>query len=105
MIPRLDYQGSVSPLVLAFLDALRSGGFQGDMDRSYAGRLAMATDNSVYQVTPQAVLFPRDADDISRMLTLAQESRYRELTFSPRGGGTGTNGQSLTAGIIVDLPR
>ncbi|KUE81516.1 hypothetical protein ATO46_00805 [Aeromonas schubertii] len=105
MIPRLDYQGSVSPLVLAFLDALRAGGFQGDMDRSYAGRLAMATDNSVYQVTPQAVLFPRDADDISRMLTLAQESRYRELTFSPRGGGTGTNGQSLSAGIIVDLSR
>ncbi|MFR9718693.1 FAD-binding and (Fe-S)-binding domain-containing protein [Aeromonas diversa] len=105
MIPRLDYQGSVSPLVIAFLDALTARGFQGDVDKTYGGRLAMATDNSVYQVTPQAVLFPRDADDISHMLTLAQESRYRELSFSPRGGGTGTNGQSLSAGIIVDLSR
>ncbi|MDO2953707.1 D-2-hydroxyglutarate dehydrogenase YdiJ [Aeromonas simiae] len=105
MIPRLDYQGSVSPLTLAFLDALIEKGFRGDVDKSYAGRLAMATDNSVYQVTPQAVIFPRDADDISLMLSLGQEPRYRELTFSPRGGGTGTNGQSLSAGIIVDLSR
>ncbi|MDN3683389.1 FAD-binding oxidoreductase [Vibrio sinaloensis] len=27
------------------------------------------------------------------------------LPFSPRGGGTGTNGQSLTTGIVVDLSR
>ncbi|XQF93996.1 FAD-binding oxidoreductase (plasmid) [Pseudoalteromonas espejiana] len=27
------------------------------------------------------------------------------LTFGPRGGGTGTNGQSLTPGIVVDLSR
>lgn len=105
MIPRLDYQGSVSPLTLAFLDELKAGGFHGELDKSYAGRLAMATDNSVYQLTPQAVIYPKDVDDLSRMLMLAQQPRYRELTFSPRGGGTGTNGQSLTPGVIVDLSR
>lgn len=65
----------------------------------------MATDNSVYQVVPQAVLYPRSADDIAVMLKLAQGPEYATLSFFPRGGGTGTNGQSLGGGIIVDLSR
>ncbi|BDC81971.1 FAD-binding oxidoreductase [Aeromonas hydrophila] len=65
----------------------------------------MATDNSVYQVVPQAVLYPRSADDIAVMLKLAQVPEYATLSFFPRGGGTGTNGQSLGGGIIVDLSR
>ncbi|MGL4717396.1 MAG: FAD-binding oxidoreductase, partial [Aeromonas sp.] len=67
--------------------------------------MAMATDNSVYQVVPQAVLYPRSADDIAAMLKLAAEPAFASLSFFPRGGGTGTNGQSLGGGIIVDLSR
>lgn len=36
---------------------------------------------------------------------LAGEERFKTLTFSPRGGGTGTNGQSLNTGIVVDMSR
>ncbi len=35
----------------------------------------------------------------------ASRDPFLSLTFGPRGGGTGTNGQSLTPGIIVDLSR
>ena len=34
-----------------------------------------------------------------------REERFKTLTFSPRGGGTGTNGQSLNTGIVVDMSR
>ena len=34
-----------------------------------------------------------------------REPRFRELKLAPRGGGTGTNGQSLTDGLVVDLSR
>ena len=105
MIPRLDYQDSLSPTTLQFLDVLGRSAFRGDIEKSYASRLAMATDNSVYQVIPEAVLYPRSADDIAVMLRLAQESAYASVSFFPRGGGTGTNGQSLGGGIIVDLSR
>ena len=27
------------------------------------------------------------------------------MTIAPRGGGTGTNGQSLTDGLVVDVSR
>ena len=40
------------------------------------------------------------------MLTkTASEDQFSEIKFSARGGGTGTNGQSLTPGIIVDLSK
>ncbi|MFQ1685929.1 FAD-binding and (Fe-S)-binding domain-containing protein [Aeromonas veronii] len=105
MIPRLDYQDSLSPATLQFLELLERSAFRGDIEKSYASRLAMATDNSVYQVVPQAVLYPRSADDIAAMLKLAAEPAFAALSFFPRGGGTGTNGQSLGGGIIVDLSR
>ncbi|TNJ12250.1 hypothetical protein CF107_06045 [Aeromonas veronii] len=105
MIPRLDYQDSLSPATLQFLELLERCAFRGDIEKSYASRLAMATDNSVYQVVPQAVLYPRSADDIAAMLKLAAEPAFASLSFFPRGGGTGTNGQSLGGGIIVDLSR
>lgn len=105
MIPRLDYQDSLSPATLQFLELLERSAFRGDIEKSYASRLAMATDNSVYQVVPQAVLYPRSADDIAAMLKLAAEPAFASLSFFPRGGGTGTNGQSLGGGIIVDLSR
>src|SRR5690554_8141216 len=88
-----------------YLLELENTGFAGEVDGSYSGRLVAATDNSVYQQLPQAVLYPRSVAALQQAFTLAQQERYRGIQFSPRGGGTGTNGQSLTAGIVIDLSR
>ena len=64
-----------------------------------------ATDNSIYQVTPQAIVFPRNSTDVVRIAKLSSEPRFTSVVLAPRGGGTGTNGQSLTDGILVDLSR
>jgi FAD/FMN-containing dehydrogenase/Fe-S oxidoreductase len=88
-----------------FLQALRAAGFRGQLSADYATRTVLATDNSIYQRLPQAAVFPLDADDIVRIATLMAEPRFRQIKLTPRGGGTGTNGQSLTDGIVVDLSR
>lgn len=88
-----------------FLQALRTSGFRGQLSADYATRTVLATDNSIYQRLPQAAVFPLDADDIARIATLMAEPRFRQIKLTPRGGGTGTNGQSLTDGIVVDLSR
>jgi FAD/FMN-containing dehydrogenase len=90
---------------LAFVDALKRSAFTGDVDTHYGGRLSAATDNSIYQVTPQAVLFPRSQADVECILQLATHDEFANVTFTARGGGTGTNGQSLTEGVVVDLSR
>ncbi len=105
MIPQISQAPGVIQLVLDFLEALKKDGFTGDMATSYADRLTMATDNSVYQLLPDAVLFPRATSDVALLARLAGHERYKSLVFTPRGGGTGTNGQSLNRGIVVDMSR
>ncbi|WP_419209577.1 FAD-binding and (Fe-S)-binding domain-containing protein [Photobacterium leiognathi subsp. mandapamensis] len=105
MLPALTHQNSIEQLVLSYLDELSAAGFRGDIEKSYASRLAVATDNSVYQVIPQAVVLPKDIDDLKLLGQVGQQDKYQKITFSPRGGGTGTNGQSLTPGVVVDTSR
>jgi FAD/FMN-containing dehydrogenase len=91
--------------VLNFLQALEQQGFTGDTATNYADRLTMATDNSIYQLLPDAVVFPRSTADVALIARLATQERFASLVFTPRGGGTGTNGQALNQGIIVDMSR
>jgi FAD/FMN-containing dehydrogenase/Fe-S oxidoreductase len=105
MIPRLaDLPAPAAPTI-AFLDELRLRGFTGDIETDFAGRLMMATDNSIYQRQPEAVVYPRDVADLQRIARVSMDPRFASVAFTPRGGGTGTNGQSLTDGIVVDVSR
>lgn len=105
MLPRLDALEPTARLARDLLDALSAAGFAGDLDARGATRLVAATDNSVYQILPQAVVFPRDHADVVTLFTVASRPAFRDLTFTARGGGTGTNGQALTEGVVVDLSR
>lgn len=105
MLPVLPFQSSIDPTVLEYLEQLAKTDFSGDVETTYSSRLAVATDNSVYQQLPQAVLLPKTTKDVECLASLANKEHYKGVTFSPRGGGTGTNGQSLTKGIVVDLSR
>lgn len=105
MIPRISQAPQVSELTTEFLDTLLKNSFTGDISSSYADRLTMATDNSIYQLLPQAVVFPRSTADVTIIARLVDEPRFHSLSLTPRGGGTGTNGQALTDGIVVDLSR
>ncbi|WP_419710594.1 FAD-binding and (Fe-S)-binding domain-containing protein [Pseudomonas sp. NFX224] len=88
-----------------FLKQLAKAGFRGEIAYSYGQRTVLATDNSIYQRLPQAAVFPADAEDVAILATLASDPEHRSVVLTPRGGGTGTNGQSLTDGIVVDLSR
>ena len=103
MLPIVRPEFVVSPTYRQYLDALSSAGFEGDIEFSYASRLAVATDNSVYQQLPEAVLLPKHVDDVTTIMKVAH--KHPDVRFSARGGGTGTNGQSLTPGIVIDMSR
>lgn len=105
MIPRLTSTVASALPEPDFFEALIEGGFAGDIDASVAGRVVSSTDNSIYQVTPTAILFPKHADDLSLIAKVLSRPRFRQITIAPRGGGTGTNGQSLTSGVVVDCSR
>ncbi|GLX80190.1 FAD-binding oxidoreductase [Thalassotalea insulae] len=105
MLPRLDPQELIDPLYQEFAHALAQQHFTGEVSNQYSARLAVATDNSIYQQLPQLVLHPRTKQDVQVITQLANQQKYQAIKFSARGGGTGTNGQSLTPGIVVDLSK
>ncbi|WP_137079972.1 FAD-binding oxidoreductase, partial [Halomonas caseinilytica] len=108
MIARLVAEEDDAPTAAryrAFLEALREAGFAGEIAPDYANRTVLATDNSIYQRLPQAVLYPRDVTDLERLARLAGQDAFADIVLAPRGGGTGTNGQSLTDGLVVDVSR
>ena len=105
MIPKISNLPSVDHLYKKYFDVLKSKGFKGDIEYSHSARLLVSTDNSVYQRMPQGVIFPKDNQDIVTALKLRAEPLYEKLVITPRGGGTGTNGQSLNDGITIDCSR
>ena len=102
-LPHIAPSETVSSDTQQYLQQLSQSSFSGDIEFSYASRMAVATDNSVYQQIPQAVVFPKNVDDLQSIAKAAGNNEA--ITFSARGGGTGTNGQSLTPGIVVDTSR
>ena len=63
-LPRVVPQQSLLTHYQTYLEQLASTAFTGDVEYSYASRLAVATDNSVYQKLPQAVVFPKSVADM-----------------------------------------
>ncbi|MDY6937524.1 MAG: FAD-binding and (Fe-S)-binding domain-containing protein [Cyanobacteriota bacterium] len=105
MIPRLPLPDSAKPECDRFLKALTKTPFSGEIRSDFASRLSLSTDNSIYQILPQSIVFPRVTEDLIYLFELADRSEFKSLSFSPRGGGTGTNGQSLSKGITIDCSK
>lgn len=85
--------------------ALSLAGFAGEVESDTALRATMSTDNSVYQILPDLIVAPTDAEDVVRLMRTLALPEFADMALTARGGGTGTNGQSLNNGIIIDLRR
>jgi FAD/FMN-containing dehydrogenase/Fe-S oxidoreductase len=101
----LMQQAKIKQLFCQFKQDLIAAKFAGDIDDSLVSQVLNATDNSIYEVIPLAVISPKKAEDVELLCKIAAQKNYQQLTFTPRGGGTGTNGQALSSGIVVDMSR
>jgi FAD/FMN-containing dehydrogenase/heterodisulfide reductase subunit C len=61
-----------------------------------------ATDASLYEIQPLAIVRPRHSNDVAQVIRYAAD---QSLPVYPRGGGTGLAGQSLGPGIVIDFSR
>ena len=65
-------------------------------------RQLYATDASHHELEPQAVAFPRNAQQAASIITTAS---HAGMAVTPRGAGTGLVGGALGDGIVVDFAR
>lgn len=84
---------------------LRQCGFSGDVCDDLPERIINSTDNSIYELLPQCIIKPKNTADIQLLCKVAATPEFASFTFTARGGGTGTNGQALTSGLVVDTSR
>ncbi len=96
LAPSAEYQAYLNELSTYFI---------GDICTDYVDRIAVSTDNSVYQVVPQAVIYPKSTEDLIHTMSIAHQPAYKNIRFAARAGGTGTNGQSLSSGIMVNFTK
>jgi len=61
-----------------------------------------ATDASIYQIQPLAVVCPRNTGDV---VTCVQYAAENSLPIIARGAGTGLAGESLGEGLVLDFSR
>ncbi|MDA7872037.1 FAD-binding protein, partial [Akkermansiaceae bacterium] len=76
--------------------------FLGDFFTDEAVRRIYATDASVYREMPLAVAWPRESQDLIRLVQLAS---VNTCSLVPRSAGTSLAGQAVGSGIVVDVSR
>ncbi len=61
-----------------------------------------ATDASVYRMLPLAVAYPKNKEDIKKLISFAKK---HETSLIPRTAGTSLAGQCVGKGIVVDVSK
>jgi FAD/FMN-containing dehydrogenase/Fe-S oxidoreductase len=87
---------------LADLAAVLADRVDGEVGFDDYTRHLFARDASMYAMTPLGVVFPRHAGDVATVVRTAAEYG---VSIVPRGAGTSLAGQTVGAGIVLDLSR
>ncbi|WP_312909565.1 FAD-binding and (Fe-S)-binding domain-containing protein [Natronosalvus caseinilyticus] len=73
---------------------------EGEVRADSYSRSLYATDASIYEMTPIAVVFPTSTADVAAVMDYCAR---REIPVLPRGGGTSLAGQSVNEAVVLDF--
>lgn len=81
--------------------------FKGDIADDTETLAVYSHDASLFEVLPKLVVFPKDADDVGRLVAWVTENKakYPELSITARSAGTCMSGGSVNESIIMDFSR
>jgi FAD/FMN-containing dehydrogenase/Fe-S oxidoreductase len=82
-------------------DALGRAGLA-EVDADARRRAEYSSDASNYRIAPAVVAYPRHVDEIIAAVAVARQAGS---ALTMRGGGTSTAGNSVGAGVVLDLSR
>lgn len=81
--------------------------FKGDLDTSDETRDFYSHDASLFELKPQLVGFPKDADDIKSVVGFVAEHKaaHPDLSITPRSRGTDMSGGAISESIVLDISK
>ena len=60
---------------------------------------------SIFQVKPRVIVFPRDEEDVKKLVTFVRKHPAKKLSITARSAGTDMSGGCLGESIILDFSR
>lgn len=80
---------------------------EGDVELSKETRQEYSHDTSLFEVVPQAVVFPKTIEDVQKLIEWvdANKTSDNELSLTARSGGTDMSGGAINDSIIVVFER
>ena len=97
MIKVSNFLSNVPPL---FSDLAKL--LSGEITCSQQALTEASTDNSPYNIRPQAIVYPKNTTDIKHVISF---SREYQMPITVLGGGTANTGGSLGEGVIIDMSK
>lgn len=84
-----------------------AGKIKGDVESDEATRELYSHDTSMFEVVPQAVVFPKDTDDVKAIVNFINDNKEKhpDLAITGRSGGSDMSGGAINESLIVDFKR
>ncbi len=81
--------------------------FKGDVETSDEVLTQYSHDASLLEVRPEVVVFPKDKEDLMRLVKWVHENKalYPSLALTPRSAGTCMSGGAIGESVIIDFTR
>lgn len=80
---------------------------EGDVDASDKTREFYSHDASLFELTPDVVVFPKNSNDVQEIVRYVNENKKhnRKLSIVPRTRGTDMSGGAIGESIVMDISR
>lgn len=90
-----------------FLEILRGSGFDGKIDDSAKTKDFYSHDASLFEIRPEVVVFPKDADDVKTLVrtVIKEKAKNKKLSITARSAGTDMSGGAINDSIIADFTK
>jgi FAD/FMN-containing dehydrogenase/Fe-S oxidoreductase len=82
--------------------SLLARGLEGELHADPVYREVFASAACLYRIKPAAVVIPKTASDVSRVLEFCSTEK---MPLTPRGAGSAVAGQSLGQGLVVNFTK
>jgi len=78
---------------------------KGSVSRDRTLRDEMSRDASIYEITPEVVISPKDSMDIKKIVRYvsAHKTAYPSLAITPRSAGTCMSGGAIGSSLLLDM--
>lgn len=81
--------------------------FRGEILTDAATKKTYSHDASIYELEPDAVLFPKDSADIKKLVSFVSKNKalYPSMAITPRSAATDMSGGAIGSSLVIDMTK